>query len=92
MAGFSNAEEAAVGKDQAVPYLLESRLKELGGLYTAGPDWLPHAGAGPAPACREGAARGARCALSPRWCSASDVALRCPSVPRVVWLQWRQAS
>ncbi|KAL4426169.1 hypothetical protein ABPG77_007451 [Micractinium sp. CCAP 211/92] len=41
--GFSNSEERAVGKDKAVPFLLEDRMKELGGAYTAGPDWQPHA-------------------------------------------------
>nr|XP_024394100.1 glyoxalase 3-like isoform X2 [Physcomitrium patens] len=41
--GFSNAEEAAVGKTNKVPFLLEDKLKELGGLYEAGPDWQPKA-------------------------------------------------
>jgi putative intracellular protease/amidase len=41
--GFSNAEEAAVGKTDKVPFLLEDKLKELGGLYEAGPDWQPKA-------------------------------------------------
>lgn len=41
--GFSNAEEVAVGKDKAVPFLLEDRMKELGGSYSCGPDWAPHA-------------------------------------------------
>lgn len=40
--GFSNAEEAAVGLSTVVPFLLENRLKERGGLYLSGPDWLPH--------------------------------------------------
>jgi len=39
VAGFSNAEEDAVGKKQYVPFLLEDKLKELGGLYEAGPNW-----------------------------------------------------
>jgi putative intracellular protease/amidase len=26
-----------------VPFLLEDRLKELGGLYEKGPDWQPYA-------------------------------------------------
>ena len=37
--GFSNAEEAAVGLTDAVPFLLESKLKELGGAYESGADW-----------------------------------------------------
>jgi len=37
--GFSNAEEDAVGRSQYVPFLLEDRLKELGGLYESGPNW-----------------------------------------------------
>lgn len=41
--GFSNAEEAAVGKTDKVPFLLEDKLKELGGHYEAGPDWQPKA-------------------------------------------------
>lgn len=52
--GFSNSEERAVGKDKAVPFLLEDRMKELGGAYTAGPDWQPHAG-GHVASPREGA-------------------------------------
>jgi len=38
--GFTNAEEEAVGKTAYVPFLLEDKLKELGGLYEAGPDWV----------------------------------------------------
>lgn len=41
--GFSNAEEVAVKKDHLVPFKLEDKLKELGGLYEAGPDWASHA-------------------------------------------------
>lgn len=41
--GFTDAEEAAVGKDKAVPFLLEARLRELGGVFECGPDWQPHA-------------------------------------------------
>lgn len=41
--GFSNAEEVAVGKDKAVPFSLEDRMKELGGSYSCGPDWAPYA-------------------------------------------------
>lgn len=33
-----------MGKDKAVPFLLEDRMKELGGAYAAGPDWQPNAG------------------------------------------------
>jgi len=41
--GFTNAEEEAVGKTAYVPFLLEDKLKELGGLYEAGPNWQPNA-------------------------------------------------
>ena len=33
VAGFTDSEERAVGLDQAVPFLLETRLKELGGKH-----------------------------------------------------------
>lgn len=41
--GFSNSEEAAVGLTEVVPFLLEDRLQALGGVYSAGDDWHPHA-------------------------------------------------
>lgn len=41
--GFSNSEEAAVGLTEVVPFLLEDRLQALGGIYSAGEDWHPHA-------------------------------------------------
>ncbi len=40
--GFSNEEEQAVGLAVVVPFLLEDRLKERGGLYHRGPVWAPH--------------------------------------------------
>jgi putative intracellular protease/amidase len=40
--GFANAEEEAVGLSKVVPFLLEDRLKERGGLYSKGADWAPH--------------------------------------------------
>jgi putative intracellular protease/amidase len=43
VAGFSNTEEKAAGLDKAVPFLLESRLRELGGHYESGPDFQPFA-------------------------------------------------
>ena len=39
VAGFSNTEESAVGLTDAVPFLLEDKLKEKGGLYERGEDW-----------------------------------------------------
>lgn len=39
VAGFTNAEERAVGLDRVVPFLLETRLRELGGRYESGPDF-----------------------------------------------------
>lgn len=41
--GFSNTEERAVGLAEVVPFLLESRMRELGGDYHSGPDWQPFA-------------------------------------------------
>jgi len=41
--GFSNSEEEAVGKTKIVPFLLETELKNLGGLYEKGPDWSVYA-------------------------------------------------
>lgn len=41
--GFSNSEETAVGLTNVVPFLLENKLKDLGGNYSAGADWSPHA-------------------------------------------------
>jgi putative intracellular protease/amidase len=42
VAGFTNAEEEAVGLTKVVPFLLEDDLKAKGGLYSSGPDWAPH--------------------------------------------------
>jgi putative intracellular protease/amidase len=39
--GFSNAEEDAVGLTAQMPFLLETRLRDLGGLYESGPDFQP---------------------------------------------------
>jgi hypothetical protein len=38
--GFSNSEEEAVGLTKYVPFLLEDKLKELGGLYESRPNWV----------------------------------------------------
>ncbi len=43
VAGFSNSEEDAAGLSKAVPFLLETRLRELGGRYEKGPDFQPFA-------------------------------------------------
>ena len=41
--GFSNTEEAAVGKTEAVPFSLEDKLQELGGEYSKAPeDWAEY--------------------------------------------------
>jgi putative intracellular protease/amidase len=42
VAGFSNAEEHAVGLEAVVPFLLEDRLKEGGALYSEAPLFTPH--------------------------------------------------
>ena len=40
--GFTNSEEKAVKLDEVVPFLLEDKLKELGGDYSSVGDWQPH--------------------------------------------------
>jgi len=40
--GFSNEEERAIGLAGVVPFLLEDRIRERGGLYRRGPLWAPH--------------------------------------------------
>jgi putative intracellular protease/amidase len=40
--GFTNTEETAVGLEKVVPFLLEDKLKELGGNYSCGNDWGEH--------------------------------------------------
>jgi putative intracellular protease/amidase len=40
--GFTNAEEKAVGLTAVVPFLLEDRLKERGGVYSKGANWAPY--------------------------------------------------
>lgn len=42
LAAFTDSEERAVGLDKAVPFLLETRLKELGAVHDGGPDFKPH--------------------------------------------------
>lgn len=43
VAGFTNSEERAVGLTEVVPFLLEDRLRDLGGNYQKGPDFAPFA-------------------------------------------------
>ena len=38
---FANSEEEAVGLTAVVPFLLEDRLQERGGVYSKGADWGP---------------------------------------------------
>ncbi len=40
--GFTNAEEQAVGLSAVVPFLLEDRLRERGGVFSSGVNWAPH--------------------------------------------------
>lgn len=40
---FTNAEEVAVGLEDVVPFLLESRLRELGGEFIGTENWQPFA-------------------------------------------------
>jgi putative intracellular protease/amidase len=41
--GFTDSEEAAVQKTDIVPYLIESKFKEQGGLFERADDWHPKA-------------------------------------------------
>jgi putative intracellular protease/amidase len=43
VSAFTNTEEEAVGLTKVVPFLLEDRLKELGGRFERGSDWQPFA-------------------------------------------------
>lgn len=43
LTAFSDSEERAAGLDEAVPFLLESRLRELGGRYENVADFQPFA-------------------------------------------------
>ncbi|NJO43057.1 MAG: type 1 glutamine amidotransferase domain-containing protein [Cyanobacteria bacterium CRU_2_1] len=40
--GFTNEEEEAVGLTVIVPFLLEDRLKERGGIYSKTANWVPY--------------------------------------------------
>ena len=42
VAGFTNTEEEAMGLTEVVPFLLEDRLKEWGGIYSKAADWAPY--------------------------------------------------
>lgn len=42
LTAFSDAEEMAMGLEQAVPFLLESTLRELGALVGVGENFAPH--------------------------------------------------
>ena len=40
---FTNAEETAAGLMDVVPFQLETRMRELGGIFEHGPNWVPYA-------------------------------------------------
>ena len=40
--GFTNSEEETVGLAAVVPFLLENRLKERGGIYSQAANWVPY--------------------------------------------------
>jgi putative intracellular protease/amidase len=42
VAGFSNEEERVIGRDTIVPFLLQTRLEELGARYTSAGFMVPH--------------------------------------------------
>lgn len=62
VSAFTDSEENAVGLADTVPFLLETRLRELGAEFEGGADWQPHSVAdgrlvtGQNPASSEGAA------------------------------------
>ncbi|GGB06284.1 type 1 glutamine amidotransferase domain-containing protein [Allosediminivita pacifica] len=43
VSAFTNSEEEAVGLTKAVPFLLETKLRELGAIFEGVDDWQPHA-------------------------------------------------
>lgn len=43
VSAFTNTEEEGVGLAKVVPFLLETRLRDLGGRHERGPDWQPFA-------------------------------------------------
>jgi putative intracellular protease/amidase len=42
LTGFSNSEEESTGLSGVVPFLLETKLRSLGALYSKGPDYVSH--------------------------------------------------
>lgn len=70
--GFSNSEEAAVGLTDVVPYLVETELTTLGGLYEKAADWASHVVGdgrlvtGQNPASSEAAARTVLAMMQPK--------------------------
>lgn len=40
---FTDSEEKSAEKDKKVPFLIESKLRELGGVFECGADWQEHA-------------------------------------------------
>jgi putative intracellular protease/amidase len=41
--GFTNTEETAAGLMDVVPFHLETKMRELGGVFESGPNWAPYA-------------------------------------------------
>ncbi len=41
--GFTNAEETAASLMDVVPFHLETKMRELGGVFESGPNWAPYA-------------------------------------------------
>lgn len=71
VSAFTDSEERGAGLDDTVPFLLESRLRDLGARFSAGEDWAPHAVqdgrliTGQNPASSEAVARKVISALAP---------------------------
>lgn len=71
VSAFTDSEERGAGLVDTVPFLLESRLRDLGARFSAGEDWAPHAVqdgrliTGQNPASSEAVARKVIAALAP---------------------------
>ncbi|MFC3675552.1 type 1 glutamine amidotransferase domain-containing protein [Ferrovibrio xuzhouensis] len=78
LTAFTDAEEEKVGLNEVVPFLLESRLRDLAADFVAGPDFQPHAIAdgnlvtGQNPASSEAVAQAVLQALQPAALKAAE--------------------
>ncbi|MNW12966.1 hypothetical protein D3C71_2107870 [compost metagenome] len=42
MSAFTDREEAETGLNSLLPFLLETKIRELGAIYVAAPNWSTH--------------------------------------------------